>query len=362
MPTYRITTPDGQKFEVTAPDGVPEDKVLATVQEQAKGLGMYQAEQLAQPQEHPWVKFNRESREAFGPGGYEQGKTIPGSENLPHPADVLGTTASLALTGPGGGLAAKAVPQIPRIAGAVGRVLTQGAIGAGEAALKDKSATKGAEADVINAGLTEGALGLIGVAKIPRWTKSIKEIADEFGSRTKAYEWATRAIGEAFDKIKDRIPKGRFMNVPNIDPTRRINPKEAMAGLEKLEGVEYDVARRQIISELNALDIRNVPKKMLGGARKTPGPYAGSEFEARTAGKGSAVSPVNRQKPTESSGEKAARAFQSPGTAVAADTATRQRVGGVPFGTLAAAAGMQSAPVLKHIPGARFVEEAVEGE
>jgi len=357
MTQFKITTPDGQSFVVSAPEGVPEEKVLSVIYGEAQKLGMYKPEPVAPTPEGQGLLDTLKRQ-------HEKNKAAKAQLQHPVVGAIEGalpsalTAASIPLTAGGGALAAKALPQIPRLAAAGGRALTQGAMGSAEAALEGRSPVRGGAMDTASALLTEGVMTIAPhLARIPGLTRSIATIAEELGSRHKAYEYATKAIGQAFEAVKDRIPKGAWMNLPSLDKTKRLTAKEAQAGLENLERIDYEVARKEIISELNRLDIRNLPKRMLGGQAKAPRPYAGQEFEMRSS--------PSRFQPTPTTGEKVAsgatKTLQDPFMRAAADTATTQtKVDGVPFGALAAAT--MAGPLLRHAPGGRAVERLVVGE
>lgn len=270
---------------------------------------------------HPWVAVTKAARE---------GTPIPGTEELPHPAEVLLTAASLPVTGGAGQLARAAVPRVLKpLAAALGRSGAMAGLGAGEAAAKGADATA---RGTMTGGAALGAetlLSLIPRAKIPWLTRSIKDLAEEAGSWKTAYKKATEAIGSAFDAVKDRIPKGKWLNVPTIDKAKRLTPTEAQRGLEKLEGLDYEQARKEIIAELTRLDIRNIPKRLGGGG---PRPYAGQAFEMRT--RPQRFTPPLQ--PGHKFGELAAAALGAPGTRTAADVAASQDVMGVPAGVIGA--------------------------
>jgi hypothetical protein len=86
---------------------------------------------------------------------------------------------------------------------------------------------------------------------------------------------------QAYEAIKDRVPPGKFMFVPTIDPKQAISAKEAAQGLSKLHGLDYEAARKEIASELSRLDIWRAGLPSM--PNRGPRPYAGSAFETRTS-------------------------------------------------------------------------------
>jgi hypothetical protein len=201
-------------------------------------------------------------------------------------------------------------------------------------------------------------MSLIPAKKLLGLSKPIKELIEDFGDRQKAYAYATDSIKSAFDKVHAAFPAARWMQVPAIDSTKRLTAKEVEAGLHKLHGVDFEVARQQIINELNRLDLRNLPAKMRQGAPKSPAPYMGTEFEKR-------LHPY-RVKPTMKPEERTAERASSVLNAIrpvaeTAMTRSPEGTGGTPFGALAANAMVQGSP-LRHIPGARMLRDVVGDE
>jgi hypothetical protein len=216
----------------------------------------------------------------------------------------LGTLLPLTL-GPGAGL-------LPRI----------GSVTAGRVAeSKPKSVQEAATAAVKEGGvaaLWEAAFGVgsrLGLSKMD--LPSLKSM----GKRVETFDWATKAPLAAYNAIKDRVPPGKWMFVPSINPKAPISPLEAAEGLAKLEKLDYEVARKEIVQELNRLDMQRVG--LPGLQAKGPRPYAGSAFETRTS--------KERFKPSGAS--YAAQAAISPTARLAADVmATKETEGGVPLG------------------------------
>lgn len=359
MKSFEITTPDGRTFDVQAPEGTPQDKVLQVVYEQSQKLGMFK-EPEKKPEDRTFFDrlkdFHAENKAAQA----KLQNPVIGAVEGALPSAM--TAATIPLTGVGGQIASKIAPAVPKAAALVGEALTQGGLTAAQTALEGGSKEHALHTGGLSAATslaTGGLLSRIPAAKHNGLTKPIRELVADFGDREKAYKYASDAIRTAFDKVADRIPRGSWMNLPSLDRAKRLTSKEAQAALEKLEGVEYEIARKEIISELNRLDIGNLPKKMLGGQPKNPrASYAGQEFEART-------SPF-RQKPTPRPDEKTALNVTRmlPMVRAAAETAMTRPVedtGGVPFGALALNALVNKTP-LKHVPGAGVLKDVVGDE
>ena len=361
MPRYRVTTGDGQKFVVEAPEGVTEDQIRETVQASATKLGMYDPPKPEpKPEEPQWVMAR----------GLDiltnRTKNKEAQQKLQHPAigAVEGalpsamTAATIPLAGAGGQVAAKLAPAVPKLAAAVGEAVTQGSLGAAEQMVEGASGAHATHTGMLDTATSLGTsalMSLIPAKKLLGLTKPMKELIEDFKDREKAYKLATDSIKTAFDKIGDRIPAGKWMNLPSISKTK-VTAKEAQAALERLEGPEFEIARKEIISELNRLDIRN-PKLGRGEVKNPRASYAGQEFETRVKD--------FRQKPTMKPEEKTAqRAISALNAArpVASTLTTRpvEGTGGVPFGALAVNAMAGGIP--RHIPGGRIIRDVVGDE
>jgi hypothetical protein len=174
------------------------------------------------------------------------------------------------------------------------------------------------------AGAWEAMLGVVPFLKIPKTgTPSLKD----FAGRVSAYEHATEAPMKAYEAIKDRVPPGKWMFIPTINPKQAITAKEAAEGLSKLQYLEYETARKEIKAELDRLDIWR--GGLAGKPNKGPRPYAGFTFEQKTEPRRFRPSQLSR------GGAEVAGALKSPATRMATDVAaTEEGPGGIPLGTI----------------------------
>lgn len=224
----------------------------------------------------------------------------------------MSTVLPLSL-GPGAGV-------VPRI----GAVTAGRMVDDPKGSLGENLMTAGKTATV--AGLWEAAFGIapkLGISKIG--VPSLESL----GKRVQAFAYATRAPMEAYEAIKDRVPKGKWMFVPTINPKQAITAKEAAEGLAKLERLDYEAARKEIKAELDRLDVWRAG--LPGRPGKGPRPYAGSKFETITT--------PERFTPSDAAyrGAAATAAMKSPLTRMAADVvATGEDIEGVPRGSLPA--------------------------
>lgn len=243
----------------------------------------------------------------FGAGQPESPNMIQSIGNAVLPiAATMPATAGI--IGAGGGLAARALPQAPKLAGAIGRVATSGALGAAESG----SAGRGL-VDAGLAGAFEAGLAGITRAKVPSFigggTRSLKDIAEQATGRRGAFDKAGREVGEAFDAIKPRIedimrqrgvsPGSRWLNVPALGANRPMTLDEVKRGLMSAEGATFDAARKQVHRELMMLD--KFVTKETGRS-----PYSAIDFNSRAA--------KERFTPKGERGEKIAGALSSPFT------------------------------------------------
>ena len=187
------------------------------------------------------------------------------------------------------------------------------------------------------AGLWEAALGIgpkLGLSKLG--VPSLESLAKRVG----AFRYATEAPLAAYNAIKDRVPKGKWMFVPTINPKAPITALEAAEGLAKLERLDYEAARKEIVQELNRLDMRRAGLPQLKA--KGPRPYAGSGFETRTSPERFAPSDVSKR------GAAVAEALKSPLSRIAADVGATEEVEGVPVGALPFLMGSESLKSMAH--------------
>lgn len=251
----------------------------------------------------------------------------------------MSDTLPLAIGGPAmKGAAAAATQAAP---GIMGR-FAQGASRAGATGLGTAIDTPGGADEKVEAGLAaagtaalwESAFGLgqkLGSSKVG--LPSLNTMSGRQG----AYDWATRAPMEAYEKIKDRVPQGYKIFVPTIDAKKQIPIKEAAEKLGGLQRQEYDAALKEIVAELNWLDARRMGAPELAGqalrGRKPPRPsYAGSAFESHVAPERFAPSAASQ------TGAKVAAGVKTPLAREAADiVASKENEDtGVPQGALPA--------------------------
>lgn len=274
------------------------------------------------PPLHPWVKFTQASREGTPvpiarPTAFGAPEELLTPDKLSTPTELLTNTATSILS-PGVGMPA--------------RIGLQGAAGAIKSAAKGENPLWGGLLDAATAGATEGALGLASKVKLPG-VPSLSDLAEKVTGRKEAFKYATEAPGKALDALRDRLPKGKWLWVPTINEKAKITVDEAVKSLKGLEGLEYQAARKEIINEMNALDIRKGGLPELG--RKSRPTYAGQGFDVRT-------SPERFQPPPGSTLERFAEGvavpfLESPATRGLADVATTQHdpSSGLPYGAMA---------------------------
>lgn len=261
------------------------------------------------PTEKPGLTLGRVGQIAKEELGKVPGRVVEdvkaGVEGIVHPK--MSTVLPLSL-GPGAGV----VSRVGSVA--AGRMLDDP-----KATVGENLATAGTAATT--AGLWEAAFGVapkLGASKfgIP----SLEALSKRVG----AFKYATEAPMKAYEAIKDRVPKGKWMFVPTINPKQAITAKEAAETLGTLTGLEYEVARKEIKAELDRLDIWR------GGLPDRPGrgprPYAGSSFETRTSDKRFEPSDVAKK------GAAAVKTLRDPFTRTAADVAATEDAGGIPLG------------------------------
>ena len=256
----------------------------------------------------------------FGAGQPKELNTVQQIGNIVLPiAATIPATAGI--VGTGGTLAARAIPQAPRLAAAGGRALTQGVL----SGLQSGSAETGAK-DAGVALAWEAILGGLPYARLP-WGKSLNQMAAPLRAREAEFARAGKAPLEAYEQMKNYVPPGAWMQVPSISP-KPITFEEASKGLAKLKGVDWTAARNEISQELKrggpsaifSGPALNPPVKAsvaLGGtAPKTP--YLHEGYNTRV--------PEARFNPPSTEAERFAKgavgALQNPMTRTAADIAS----------------------------------------
>lgn len=230
----------------------------------------------------------------------------------------------------GAGAGAMGVPAL------AGRIATSGAIGAGQSAARGDDLSKMGLAGLLDAavsGLTEGVGGAA--------TKAVGKLAGP----ARAFEYATEAPSKALDFLRARLPAGKWINAPSID-SAKMTVDEAVKKLSTMSGKAYEVARKELASELSRLDAQSVTG---------PKPLAGQVFKDQT-------SKQRFQPPSLSSiADKVAGALKNPEVRAAMDSLMIAPFPGAraPLGAVAGAA-LAGSPLVKHIPGAKKVSEVVE--
>ena len=243
-------------------------------------------------------------------------------------APALGAVGALAGTGAtAAGLPAVLTGAAPIAA----RIAASGALGAGSAAASGESALWGGILDAAVAGLTEGVVAGLPRLRVPFTNIGIKAQAEPVRASRAALEHATRAPGEALERIAARLPKGKWLMVPSLSG-QKLTVEDAVKQLSGTMGPQYQQARGEIISELSRLDIQRVTG---------PKPWAGALFRKWTT-------PERFVAPESGTGRlalAALRASQNPAVRAAADAAMTAPVGSpaVPVGLPLAILGGQAA-------------------
>lgn len=261
---------------------------------------------------------------------------------LTNPQGWTEKAANLAVTAPltaagGLGLGALAtkigLPALKAAAPLVGRVATSGALGAAEADARGDSPTLGALFGAATAGLAEGVASKVASGiKLPLVGKL--EGLTERGAPARAYKYGTEALGKVVDAIKSRLPGSTKLSVPSLGSTP-VTLEQAVTKLKGLTKEEYEITRREIMSELDRLDaarvVGGVTPRGTWGPVKPPRPYAGQQFGKQTTD-------IRVPPSMGAAGSEAARTAltSNEGRAVADALAAQQTEAGLPLGALAA--------------------------
>lgn len=246
--------------------------------------------------------------------------------------DKLGLPAA-AVTGAAGELAAAA-----RLAPAVGRVAAGAGIGAARSASKGENPLWGGFIDALVGAGTEGLMALLpGMAKIPGVTRSVGEMAGKVRSTRAGEASVAPRIDKAIELIKDRLPKGAWLNVPALS-AKRMTLEEAAAALKnpKLVDEQFQLARAQLVHQLNEAD-RTLLKQ---GVKPLTKPFSGSIFGQFAPKEHFRYRPTGAEKMAAG----IVKGTESPALRSLADVATTEDVGG-PSGVLpVGAAAVLGAP------------------
>jgi hypothetical protein len=301
----------------------------------------------AEKPKHPWVEATEVAmRSRHDPGAplvapsAGLGKTAEEqAKNLEHPASLLASTAANIMS-PGLGLA--------------GRVGVQSAAGAVKSGAKGENPLWGAFVDALTTGATEGLLSLIpGLAKIPKVTRSLGEMAEKVRSTRGGEASVAPRIDKAIDLVRSRLPSKPFLNVPALDKTKLLTLDEAAALLKAkgLTGEQFQLARAQLVHALNAAEAGAVKAGVRATGQSAPvKPYAGSIFGKFSPQEHFTYRPSGPERAAES----IVGGIESPAVRSAIDAATTTDVGGprsnLPIGTAAlGAAGSSFGDIAKTI-------------
>lgn len=133
--------------------------------------------------------------------------------------------------------------------------------------------------DALTAGGTEVVTGraLHGVStklgKIP----GVATVAEPLTRAKEGFKFYTGQLDKALDLVKDRLPKGQWLDVPAIAKGAKLSVDEAMEGLKKLRGDAYKLALSQLAHKLNEAE-RTLVKSQ---TKRIPKPYAGTVLKGQ---------------------------------------------------------------------------------
>lgn len=206
---------------------------------------------------------------------------------------LMGASVPLLAAG-GGGATALGLPAW------AGRIAMSGALGGGKALAEGKggerAATEGA-LDAGAAGVAEAALGAVtrGV-KIPGIGKiGIDAIAEPLTNARRGFEYYTGELRHALDLVKNRLPKGAWLNVPALS-NARLTVEQAIEGLVQSTGNTYKLALAQMASQLNDAErtlvrnqVKNIPRPYAGSVLKSNAPDVRFRYEGTGAQKAADV-------------------------------------------------------------------------
>src|SRR3990167_4047615 len=189
----------------------------------------------APPMIAPGTILSGALKETFGMGERPGAVPLTGPPETKTPLGVLlkpeGAAEHLAqaavmapgLAAAGGAGAALGVPA------AVGRVAAAGGLGAARAALAGEDATWGGIVDALVAAGTEGGMGVLPPLGLPRMfgVPSLADLAEKMRSTKAGLRHATEAPMQAFDMLRARLPKGKWLNVPTLAKAAPRTTREA---------------------------------------------------------------------------------------------------------------------------------------
>lgn len=355
MPTGRVTTPDGQSFEVPIPEGVSPETAARAIDDHFTKMGLIKPAAAAGPPDtaqNPAVAPEAGMAGRMWNAGQPQGRdTIQkiGDLAIPMALQVPPTMA-------GGALA-----QAARIPAAVGRVGATAGLSMGKQALEGKNPLSWETIiDSVVAAGTESAGAVAGAG--------LKKL----GAAARGFEFATNAPGEALAAVRDRISHAKNLVLPALDPAKKVTWDQAIAALRKSTGDAYITLRSQLIDAMNQVERRLGTAPRGAKTSTTPGgkPLTQAQQSKVTGGQplGESAGDIFARKTSEARfpasafsevAQAANAAARNPVARSAADVATQQEpVPGVPAGLFAipaAAAIARRLPVVG--PWMRAAEE-----
>lgn len=286
------------------------------------------------------------------------GGMIPGTQSDPDMVQRIGNTVlpplMTAPTTMAGGAIAGAVAPGMKAAPFLGRALTSGALSGAEAGSRGENPLTAAAMGTLTGAASEGVLKAL--PRIPFVTRPIGTAADRVASRAAGEASVTPRLQRAFDLVRPRIPTTAVLDIPAINPTRRITLAEAERAMSDpgLLGANYRMAFEQLTRAMDASD------KMLVkvGSRHLTPPWSGQLF------RGAGEAPAKRFHVAPSGAEQMASSIirgkhglDSPTLRSVAESAVNTDVGArgsfmgaevpLPLGAVGAAEVMENTPGLR---------------
>jgi hypothetical protein len=220
-----------------------------------------------------------EGDKVMGPSTPESTQAALLNPGQPKPLDVVQRVGNAVLpplvTAPTIAAGGELLPAAP----AVGRALTSGVLGGARGASQGKGVggiAWDAFVDALVGGATEAGTALATRLRIPfTGMPSLKEAGEKVPGAAKGFAGGTQSLDTALNAIRDRLPKGKWLNVPTLGD-KKMTIDEAVSGLKKLTGDDFKQARGEVVSELTRLDMQRGVRGMRG-----PTPYAGQAFNMR---------------------------------------------------------------------------------
>lgn len=220
---------------------------------------------------------------------------------------------------------------------AIGRALASGGI---SAATTKSDPLWAAFIGALVGGAGEAGTALLSRLKIPFTDlPTLKTMGEKIPGARAGFERGGERIREAFDAVKDRLPPGKWMSVPTLGKGK-VTAEQAVDGLLRQRGKDYEQTLGEIVSEFNRLDIQHGVRGFRG-----PAPYAGAAFKTRA--------PAERFEYAGTQGERAATRFldisRSPATrAVLQSELTPEIAPGIPRGAVPLMGGEGFSALARH--------------